>query len=167
MKRNVLNGIAALLVSASAAYAADMSVPPPAPPVPVNSWTGFYFDVALGWQQNAYNWTWNNPAALAAGAGAVGMPSTNGGSIGGHIGYQQQFGWLLAGVEIGGANSTNAPWSTSVPSVGVLPCGLATLACSATVGATYTVNQVILPHDAEFAAEGRNGAHCSTTGKRR
>jgi len=97
-------GIAAFLLAAPlAANAADLAVKAPPPAPVVYDWTGFYLDVGAGWQYDQFNWTYTNfvpaqnPFSLSHG----------GGSITGHVGYQQQFGWVVVGGEIGAFRSMN------------------------------------------------------------
>jgi len=131
MKTNIIGGLAisALLIAAplSTAFAADMAVkaPLPAVPVAVTDWTGLYFDVDLGWERDSYNWNWNSPTLLAAGFGGVGMSSPSGVSVGAHIGYQQQFNWLVVGLEAGASKLADSPFSTSAATTvgGRPPCG--------------------------------------------
>jgi len=129
MKRTILSGlaIAALLIGGGAAFAADLAVksaPPPAP-VPVNSWTGFYFDVAAGWQRNSYNWNTDFPGGPFTSSWSS---SQTDGSLAGHIGYQQQFGWVVAGLEIGALRGWNNNFNTGAVSAVAgtpTPCGFA------------------------------------------
>jgi outer membrane immunogenic protein len=97
-------GIAAALATVGAAQAADMAVPAPAPaPVVSYDWTGLYFDVGIGWQKDSVNWAYANFPGTAPFSLSEGQTS-----ITGHVGYQQQFGWLVVGGEVGAFRSTNS-----------------------------------------------------------
>src|SRR5271170_5451457 len=142
MKRTILGGLAisALLIGASVANAADMPLKAAPPPAPVNSWTGFYMDVEAGWQNDRYNWNWNATPPVT---GAVPFSlSASSGSIGGHMGYQQQFGWLVVGGEFG-AFESGTHKQASVAGTGAgsgLPCAItgAGFTCQTSIGSVST-----------------------------
>jgi outer membrane immunogenic protein len=119
MKKLLLAGIAAAAIYGAPALAADMAVkaPPPAPVVTTN-WTGLYFDADIGYEWSSYNWTWTSPPPSPF------SQSQSSGAMGGHIGYQQQLGWLVVGGEWGASALINKQRATTT-SVGVLtaPCG--------------------------------------------
>jgi len=112
MKR-VLLAFVSLAALAGAAGAADLYPPAApnyykAPPayMPAYSWTGFYAGINGG-----YGWgssTWNIPA--------TGRFDTSGGLVGGTLGYNYQFGQVVAGLEgdidwadINGTTTTACP----------------------------------------------------------
>jgi outer membrane immunogenic protein len=132
--------VLAMTLPFGVAQAADMAVKAPTPAAVVASdWTGLYFDVDAGWERDSYNWNWISPNLTAAGFGAVGMSSPSGLTLGAHVGYQQQLGWLVLGVEAGASKLANNPTSTSTSTPGVaLPCGVATF-CRAQMGYVSTV----------------------------
>ena len=131
MKKLLLTGIAiaGLVAGASAASAADLparQAPPPAPfvaAVPIFTWTGFYVGAQAG-----YSWGDNNNGFGIANSNVAfigGTPfvvsglnngdSSDGFLIGGHVGYNAQFGQFVVGVEgdlewsdLGGSDSTFA-----------------------------------------------------------
>src|ERR1700733_2553736 len=108
----------AVIGFASVAFAADMPVkaPPPPPPVITTSWTGFYLDGDIGWEQSHYNWIYPDPGSGGLASVAPTIPpmsmSQSGGVMGGHIGYQQQFSWLVVGGEWGGSALMNSKWAS-------------------------------------------------------
>jgi len=132
MRQAVLGGLAifALLIATplNTVFAADMAVPAPAPVV-YSDWTGLYFDVGAGWQYDRFNWTFVDFAA------PVSSMSTGQGSITGHMGYQQQFGWLVVGGEVGAFKSLNGN-PASTPPTGA--CNVITVGsvCQASVTST-------------------------------
>jgi hypothetical protein len=132
-----LAAVVAMALPLGMAQAADMAVKAPAPAAVVASdWTGLYFDVGLGWQRDRFNWAYTNlvpaqnPFSLSNGQS----------SISGHIGYQQQFGWLVVGGEVGAfrsadgkAASVSAPGGAAVAG----PCAnVGGVVCSASIGST-------------------------------
>lgn len=83
------------------------------------SWTGLYFGASLGYAWSDVNWTHVPQTANSAftDRGALGQDVSHNldGLIGGgHIGYQQQFGQFVAGVEvsISGGDFKNSSIST-------------------------------------------------------
>lgn len=87
--------LASLVASMSAAGAADMAVKAPpvykAPPVILSDWAGFYLGVHGG-----YGWgDWSADGQNHAPASV----NTKGGLVGGHAGYNWQFGSYVVGVE--------------------------------------------------------------------
>ena len=88
---------AAALAFTSSAYAADMPLKAPAAPlvVPYN-WSGLYGDLDVGWGRSEFNWQYVN----APGFGQFGL-STSNAVLGGHVGLQYQWNFLVLGVEGG------------------------------------------------------------------
>ena len=139
-------GVSALLIAAplSAANAADMEVKAPPAPTPAAvvaaHWTGLYLDADIGWQRNSY--TWNTNDATALNFNSTFSLSNSEGSIGGHIGYEEQFNWLVVGGEVGTFTSITQKFaSLTSPGTGPgLPCGLAFPGqqCQANVDNVYT-----------------------------
>ena len=132
MKAIGIIAIAALI--GTPASAADMAVkaPPPPPPdaAPISDWTGVYFDAGVGWQNARFDWTYTNfaPPQLPFSL------TRSGGSIAGHIGYQQQFGWLVVGGEFGTFASMNGPASVTSKGVATGPCAdVVGLVCQASI----------------------------------
>jgi outer membrane immunogenic protein len=97
--KGVLAGIAILGLSAGAASAADIApYQPPmaavAPAAPSYNWTGFYIGVNGG-----YGWgEFPNNAAAVLGF-PVDLGDAGGGLVGGTLGYNWQFGHVVAGLE--------------------------------------------------------------------
>jgi outer membrane immunogenic protein len=137
----------AVIAFASVAFAADMPVkaPPLAPPpVITTNWTGFYLDGDIGWEQSHYNWSWPTPI-VGLGFGPPFSMSQSGGVMGGHIGYQQQFGWLVVGGEWGGSALMNSKWASVTETAPLGPlgvCGFPILGvgqqCQAQIGPVMT-----------------------------
>jgi outer membrane immunogenic protein len=98
--------IAAMAATGGSAFAADIPrrVDPVAPviqPVPIFTWTGFYVGVSGGYSfENGKSSLVGSPALLATGL-TPGAAKTMGDGfvIGGTIGYNQQFGNFVAGLE--------------------------------------------------------------------
>ena len=113
-------GLAALSL-ASAASAADMAVPPAVsyvtPPVarPFYDWTGFYAGLNGGWGQAHACWD----QVLAGVVVVDGCHDVSGGMLGGQIGYRQQLGFWVWGVEAQGdwANLNGSRTSVINPAV--------------------------------------------------
>jgi outer membrane immunogenic protein len=127
----LLAGILAFFAFASV-NAAPMT---PAAVVSTN-WTGFYLDSDAGWRQTSDSWNYNkNP---------TGVPfsiSTSDTVLGGHIGYQQQFNWLVVGAEFGGSSTFSNHLATSIATLapGAPPCSFGTGSqCQASVGSVMT-----------------------------
>jgi outer membrane immunogenic protein len=131
----------AVIGFASVAFAADMPVkaPPPAPvPVVTADWTGLYFDADIGWEQSRYNWSWPTASPLDATFGVAPFSmSQNGGVMGGHVGYQQQFGWLVVGGEFGASGLLNSRWATTATSAGAC-LSIPNFSCQALIGNVVT-----------------------------
>jgi outer membrane immunogenic protein len=99
---------AAIVAFTGGAYAADMPVKAPRPPVPPPSWTGFYIGINGGGA-----WGTVDTAAVDVGpdtlfaignigaiqAGGSRHFDTSGGFAGGQIGYIYQSGFLITGLE--------------------------------------------------------------------
>lgn len=113
MKKYLL-GTAALvaLAIATPAAAADMGarMPMKAPPMmaPVWNWTGFYIGINGGYGWNDSRWT------LQPGGFGDGSHGADGGTVGGQIGYNWQFGGWVVGLEAQGnwadfSGSHNSP----------------------------------------------------------
>jgi outer membrane immunogenic protein len=95
MKKFLVAGIAAAVLCAAPALAADM--PMKAEPAPtLFNWSGFYFGGGVGWSGNDSHWAFDPPAV-----GGVQSFSSNKDSFAfsGHIGIQQQWGNFVLGVE--------------------------------------------------------------------
>jgi outer membrane immunogenic protein len=86
--------LASVLVGAGSAGAADLAVKAPvykAPPVYLSDWSGFYLGVNGG-----YGWgktTFDAPFGFAD-------ASPKGGLVGGHAGYNWQYGSIVTGLEV-------------------------------------------------------------------
>jgi outer membrane immunogenic protein len=101
---------AALLGSASFAFAADLPVKAPvAQPIAPPSWTGFYIGAHGGWA-----WSEQNDWSIGStGEGLMGQGKLSGGLAGGQFGYNWQMGSLVFGLQGDGSwanihgNATN------------------------------------------------------------
>jgi opacity protein-like surface antigen len=86
--------LASIAASVGAANAADMSAPaykaPPMAPVIISDWAGFYIGIngGGGWAKNSFEF------------GAAQNVTASGGLVGGHAGYNWQYGNVVAGVEV-------------------------------------------------------------------
>jgi outer membrane immunogenic protein len=139
MKKFLLSSVA-FLGLATAAAAADLPArtmaPAPFVAVPVFTWTGFYVGAQVG-----YSWGNDDALGLLNGdvvtvggvpfvvSGVGGGDDSDGFVLGGHVGYNVQFGSFVVGVEgdleyadLGGNN--NAFVLTGVPGVFALNSGL-------------------------------------------
>jgi len=61
------------------------------------NWSGFYLGGSAGWQGTAVDWNFPNPANSTAST----THSVDSFVLGGHMGYQQQFGRIIVGIEAG------------------------------------------------------------------
>jgi outer membrane immunogenic protein len=120
------------------ALAADMPIKASLPPVAeaAADWTGFYLDADLGWQHESLRWFFVN-VAPAAGEAPFSLGQGTG-IAAGHIGYQQQFGWLVVGAEYGAATPTGTHFASVTSPGGApgVPCQTATVGnqCQARMG---------------------------------
>jgi len=153
--RTKLVGVAAitalfLATSLSVVRAADMPVkaPPSPPPVVATDWSGIYFDVDVGWEQQRINWLYTNATPPFVSLGSSPFSGTqSGGVMGGHIGVQVQWAWLVVGGEWGGSGLMDNKWvsiaSTGGPTAGTSPCVFAPFnagtQCQMQVGDLMTV----------------------------
>src|SRR5215467_15669023 len=84
--------VASILAGAGAAGAADLAVkaPPMAAPVYLSDWAGFYIGIngGGGWAETKFDFFTGNNA------------KPTGGLIGGHAGYNWQYGSVVAGLEV-------------------------------------------------------------------
>jgi outer membrane immunogenic protein len=95
----VLGALAAIVAVSAPAAAADMRAPvrpAPAPMATVFSWTGFYAGINGGWGWARSRWNLQ-PAGLTEGS-----HDADGGTVGGQIGYNWQFGSWVFGLEAQG-----------------------------------------------------------------
>ena len=106
MKKSILGLVAIGALMAGPAMAADLRMPvkaPPAPIVPVASWTGFYIGVngGYGWNNDTGSSTCVNPTGGSSGCdfGVGNVVKPGGGLFGGQIGYNWQTGPVVLGVE--------------------------------------------------------------------
>jgi outer membrane immunogenic protein len=80
---------------AAPAQAADMPVKTPAAVVEAAfNWSGLYFGVNGGWAHGKADWLWLNALPTEE------NQRIDGGVIGGHAGYQRQFGRFVLGAEV-------------------------------------------------------------------
>src|SRR6476659_7566935 len=93
--------LAAIIMAAAPASAADMAVkaPPPAPLPVIYDWSGFYIGGNGGWGQSRNCWDFLDAAGVAF---ASGCRERSGGLIGGQIGYRWQAGQWVFGLEAQG-----------------------------------------------------------------
>ncbi len=107
-----------MIAATSAAYASDVSVNDNYAVVPItspdNDWTGAFGGVQVGYDWTKFDATVTGPGGGSGSLGVAGF------SLGGRIGYNQQFGHLVVGV-IGDYNKSwanaqgvSTPWNASV-----------------------------------------------------
>jgi len=143
LKRLLVALIAFAALTSAPVLAADLPLKASPPPVaePAADWTGLYIDGDLGWQQESLRWFFVN-VAPAAGEAPFSL-SQGTGIAAGHIGYQQQFGWLVVGAEFGAATPTSTRLASIVSPGGApgVPCQTATFGnqCQARLGNFETV----------------------------
>jgi outer membrane immunogenic protein len=119
--------VAALTVTSASAADLPVKTPPVLPaPVPATDWSGFYVDADLGWEHQSLKWFFLN-VVPAAGEVPFSLSQDNG-IAGGHVGYQQQFGWFV----IGGEYGATIPFNTRFASV-VSPGGAPGVSCQTAV----------------------------------
>ncbi len=103
--------VAALLSTGSVAYAADVVAPEEPAPIaatPIFSWTGAYVGIVGGYNWGKTDWTYNA-------TGLTADHNSNGGNIGGTVGYNYQFpNNVVLGLE-GDISWSGAKGSTDCP----------------------------------------------------
>jgi outer membrane immunogenic protein len=131
--RSLLGGIAALVVTASAASAADLGVAPAPPPV-APSWTGLYIGVHAGaaWQ-NFTSGSINDPNGLLASG-----PRTGGSALGGVGGLQAGYNWQFAPAWVVGVEG-DISWTSLADQRGGAPA-LGPNGLPAGAGSSVTLN---------------------------
>jgi outer membrane immunogenic protein len=104
--RTTFAAAAGALFAFSGSACADGVPQPYSAPVmlQVFDWSGFYVGLNGGWAGTHTKWTWDTPTDLCGvAAGCTGITDTshthNAGVLGGQIGFQQQFGAIVLGVE--------------------------------------------------------------------
>ena len=122
MKRVWLAALASAAMSlTSPTFAADMAVPPPVAAAPVVrqvpyfDWTGVYIGLNGGWGQSHVCWDQVLTGVLVV----DGCKDVSGGMVGGQIGFRQQIGYWVWGVEAQGdwADLTGSRISVINPAV--------------------------------------------------
>ncbi|MDE2472413.1 MAG: porin family protein, partial [Bradyrhizobium sp.] len=137
MKKFLLGtvGLVALGMAAGPASAADLAARPvytKAPPMvaPVYDWTGFYIGANGGWG-SSHN-CWDLTTAGGTFVGSEGCHDSNGGTIGGQIGYRWQANQFVFGLEAQGnwadfsGSNTSLLFATDVDSTRINSFGLFT-----------------------------------------
>lgn len=114
MRKTFRSLVAAAAFLSSSAFAADLPdrgpAVAPAPVLVAMNWTGFYVGVHVGGMDARDRWNFTNGAVGAgvwAGFNGARAALSHTGSIGGlQAGYMQQFGTLVAGIDlsVSGAN---------------------------------------------------------------
>ena len=94
----------------------------PTPMLVVSNWTGLYFGASVGWAQDDIGWTYHDPSGAVADR-PLADQSTDSTVWGVHIGYQEQWGAFVAGVE------ATASWTDS--DFGSTPCFNVAFNCEA------------------------------------
>lgn len=94
---------------ATPAIAADlrpaMKAPLAVAPPPIWNWTGFYIGIHGGYGWGDADYRFNTVGFFNVLPGDRASQEIDGGLVGGHIGYNMQFGSLVVGVEISGTAS--------------------------------------------------------------
>ncbi|MFZ3352114.1 MAG: outer membrane protein [Xanthobacteraceae bacterium] len=134
MKRMLFAGALSLFAATPAAFAADLPAGPPAQapaayvPVvtPVYNWSGVYIGINGGYGFGSTDWS--SPTAGVVGTGTF---NTNGGLVGGTVGFNFQSGQIVYGIEgdwdwagIKGTSSTATATIGACP--GAMPCSFET-----------------------------------------
>jgi outer membrane immunogenic protein len=150
MNKHLL-GAAILLAGVGSAAAADLPVKAPPPPLPVWSWTGFYFGVNAGyaWTNNTALDTITVPGGIIFPLSATTSSAANGFIGGGQVGYNWQTGPFVLGIE--GDFDGTAERGNGADSCGTLVVGTCGLTASANVNwlatlrgrAGYAVNNIL------------------------
>ncbi len=105
MKRLLIASAAALALSASSGFAADLGVPyykAPPPPPPPPTWTGFYAGAEFGggWEWGQTTIVTQSSATPAFPVGSVLNPINLSGALGGlYAGYNYQFDHVVIGID--------------------------------------------------------------------
>jgi len=105
----------AMALTGQAAWAADLPLSPPPPPIPVFSWTGLYlgFQAGFAWANGNLNFTGFDSSAGSPVDSSVSY--THNGAIGGaHLGYNYQINQWVAGVE-GSVDLTSSLTTAAFP----------------------------------------------------
>ena len=97
MNKLLIGTVALAAIAAGPAMAADMPVKAPPPVVSYYDWTGVYLGASVGWVRSSYDWRYTNPAPATCCAPF--SASAEDAIFDLHIGAQQQWGWLVVGVE--------------------------------------------------------------------
>jgi opacity protein-like surface antigen len=161
---SVAGAVAVLIATCASGKAAT-----PMAPATGASWSGLYLDGAFGWEWSKNTWTFNSPFLAVANETPVGAPFTNSANdavLGFHIGYQQQFGWLVVGGEFGALGQLSNHFASSTPSVaspgsGVPPCGIlvgVVSTCQSRIGSVMTAGGKLGYANGDWLAYGVGGA---------
>jgi len=104
MKKLLIGMVAMAALNTGSALAADIPVKAPPRAPEVYNWTGFYFGSHIGYAESDSDWTHNDHTAIG-GVSPVERVSQNGrGPVsGGQVGYRQQWGTWVGGLELTGA----------------------------------------------------------------
>jgi outer membrane immunogenic protein len=147
MRKSILGLVAIGALIAAPAMAADLRMPvkaPPAPVMPVFSWTGLYLGINGGWGWGHETWVDNSSVGLPPGVGVSHHP--DGGIFGGQIGWRYQINSFVIGVE-GMAAWADLNDSVGTPSV-AFPAETETFKVRALYSATgqvgWAFNQALL-----------------------
>ena len=92
----------ALLAVSGVAFAADLPIangPPPAPPMPALTWTGFSLGIDGEFAWSDADWRFPVAQFYANHAGEGFSSAPTGGLFGGHVGYDYQFGSWVFGAQ--------------------------------------------------------------------
>ena len=122
MRRQFLLASVGAIALAGSAFAADLPIAPPPPPVPIFSWTGLYLGLQIGyaWDHDSENFGLGPTPLLPVPFFLASSFSTSpSGVIGGaHIGYNLQIGQWVAGIE-GTADGTSLSQTVFDPISGI------------------------------------------------
>jgi len=105
MKKIWLGIVALAALVAAPAFAADLPMKAPPPPVPVSLWNGWYIggNAGYGWNQKTGDLGCLDPTGVASGAGCFpaqgGIVRPEGGLFGAQVGYNWQVGQIVWGLE--------------------------------------------------------------------
>ena len=116
MRRQFLMASAgAMALSGSAAWAADLPLSPPQPPVPAYSWTGLYLGFQAGFARGNGNLNFSGFDSSTDSPVTNSIISSHNGAIGGaHLGYNYQIAQWVVGVE-GSVDLTSSLYTAGFP----------------------------------------------------
>ena len=84
------------------------------------TWSGIYVGGHVGWGSGGTDWTYiTGPGDLGGPTGSTENQDRDGWLLGGHLGYQKQFGRIVAGIEVSFTGGNLLSSETSIASFDV------------------------------------------------